>query len=140
MKKILPKDIYISILQKETTEEQLWLGINPSRPGRKSSGCFFFDAFVDLMHEKLRHEPASVYAKHLDVETRHLHAIMYAFTGMSFVEWQRQYLLLMAKELLRDTDMSCLEIACFMHFGSNTAFSQWLVPLLGDYPSEWRKL
>jgi AraC family transcriptional activator of pobA len=88
----------------------------------------------------LRHEPASVYAKHLDVETKHLHGVMYALTGMSFLEWQRRYLLLMAKELLRDTDMNCLEIARFMHFGSNTAFSQWLVPLLGCHPSEWRKL
>lgn len=139
MKKILPEDVYVSVLTKEVTEEQLWLGMDTTRPGRKPSGCFFLDAFVDLMHEKLRYARASAYADGLGVELEDLYGYLRVVTGISFRDWRDRYLLLMVKELLRDTEKGCLEIARFLGFDSNTAFSQWATPLLGKAPTAWRR-
>ena len=138
-KKILPDDIFLSVMKNYAApEEELWKGtVDPRRPGRHLSGNEVIDAAVDLMY-KNRHNSGENYAAWLGFPIRDLNGFFRIMTGMTFVEWNDQFLLLMAKELLDKSNLSSSEIAKWMHFTTVNVFGRWFRHLSGRQPIEWR--
>ena len=139
-KKILPEDIFISVLASyKPSEAELWTNrIDPTRPGRYLSGREVIDAFVDLLH-KHRHVTCDLYARLLGFSKRDLGGFFHVMTGIPFQEWRDRYLVLMAKQLLDKTDMSSTEVGKWMGFNSVNVFGRWFLQKTGRQPIEYRR-
>lgn len=139
-KKILPEDLYLSVLDSyKPSEEDLWRGkVAPDRPARYLSGNEVIDAAVDLLHRN-RHQTCDFYAARLGIPLRDLNGFYRVMTGMNFEAWRDRYLVLMAKELLEKTKMSSSEISAWMKFSAVNGFARWFSRLAGRQPIEWRR-
>lgn len=139
-KKILPEDLFLSILASyQPPEEDLWRGkVDPDSPNHYLSGNEVIDAVVDLLH-KHRHQTCEFYAAKLGFLVRDLNGFFRVMTGITLEVWRDRYLILMAKELLEKTSMSSSEIATWMKFSAVNGFARWFNRLTGRQPIEWRK-
>lgn len=131
-KKILPEDLYLSVLDSyKPSEEDLWCGkVAPDRPARYLSGNEVIDAAVDLLHRN-RHQTCDFYAARLGISLRDLNGFYRVMTGMNFEMWRDRYLVLMTKELLEKTKMSSSEISAWMKFSAVNGFARWFSRLAG---------
>ena len=50
-RKIVPEDVFVSILDREATEEELWMGLPRDFMGNRPSGNDFIDLFARLVRQ-----------------------------------------------------------------------------------------
>jgi AraC family transcriptional regulator len=60
-------------------------------------------------------------------------------TGLSPHAWLRQHRLEQAMNMLRDTDVSVVQVAAALGYSSQTAFAAAFRKLTGETPSDWRR-
>ena len=123
-RKIVPEDVFVSIFDREATEEELWMGLPRNFKGNRPSGNDFIDLFARLVRQ-YQSRSIEFYAKIMGVEKLDFRYAIRAMTGMSPVEWRDRYTMLSAKELLRTTEQGVGDIARRMGFGSTSAFSRF---------------
>ncbi len=92
------------------------------------------DAFGD--HAEVRQ--ASFYADLLNVHPNHLNAVVKRITGNTASYHIQEHLLLLAKSLLTQTELSTKEIAFRLHFSEPTHFTAFFKKQTGQTPQQFR--
>lgn len=136
-KKILPEDIFITIIKREPTEAELWMGASRECPGHRKSGNDFMDLFAGLVR-RYRHQRPQFYAKRMGVTGMELNMAIHAMSGICATEWISRYLMLAAKEILVDTNYSISEIAGILKISQLSVFTKMFTERCKMPPSEYR--
>ena len=136
-KKILPEDVYVTIFDREASEEELWKGLPRNFGGNRPTDNNFIDLFARLVRS-YQHAEVKFYAAQMNVNELHFNSAIQALTGISAKEWRTRYILLSACELLKSTDMSITEIAKRLNFTSITVFSRFFMQHTKLRPIIWR--
>lgn len=136
-KKILPEDIFITIFDREPTEEELWTGISRKYPGHKDSGNDFIDLFAGLIRRYGR-KSTPFYAKRMGMKRMELNMAIHAMAGISSNEWINRYLMLAAKDLLAHSDFEISEIAKRLGFSQLSVFTKMFIERCKMPPREYR--
>lgn len=138
-KRYVPKDIFVSYLGHEATEEDIAAGYKQGQTVyNRKTGVEVFDLFTDLLHKHMNHYP-EFYAQKLGVKVRDIAGYVRVMSGMKMKEWIDGYYYLAVGELLEKTDWSLGKIAEATGFSSVTSFSRAFIKRIGMPPSEWRE-
>ena len=81
---------------------------------------------------------ASFYADKLNVHPNHLNAIVKRITGNTTTSIIQNHLIVLAKSMLRQTDLSAKEISFKLHFVEPTHFNSFFKKLTGLTPQQYR--
>lgn len=132
--KILPSDVFITTID---AGELKWRadegGVIKNRP----SGNEFMDKLVELL--SVYHMSKVVfYEKAMNLSTRSLNEMTVRYSGMRFMEWRNQYVLLCAKELLIETNYSLDKIGKRLGFSCINSFSKWFARSENENTKDWR--
>lgn len=142
-------DLYIQQLDKCTTPEQV-IELNremmmffvmhmhnlknKSNYSRPVAQCI--DYIYYHLHEKLN---VQMLAEHVTLSPNYLSTLFKKETGMSVVNYILERRLNSAKNLLHYSEMSCLDIAYSLSFGSQSHFAQMFRHKFGITPNQYRK-
>lgn len=137
-RKYAPKDIFISFLGREATEEELWHGAQGGVIYNKQTGIELLDIFSAMVHRHMSHY-TYFYARKLGVAPSELSACLKVLTGLTSEEWIMSYLYLAISDVLLHTDWPLSEVAKKMGFSSLKTFSSSFIKRVGIPPSEWRR-
>lgn len=136
-KKYPPKEVYISILGREATEEELWHGAQNGVIHNKRTGIEFLDLFAAMVHRHMNHD-TPFYAEKLGVTPSELSGCLKVLTGMTSDEWLTAYRWLAIAELLLQTDWKLGKIAKRTGYSSVKTFSRAFIERVGIPASHWR--
>lgn len=136
-RKYTPKDIFISFIGREATEEERWLGVQNGVVFNKNTGNEFLDVFANMVHHYMSHNP-SFYAKLLGVGTSDLSGCLKVLTGLTADEWILEYLRLSVVDLLLHTNWKLGEIAKRTGYASVKTFSRSFIKYYGIPATYWR--
>ncbi len=132
-KKILPSDVFITILDSSITVNRDGL---PQLNGNRLTGNDFINLFAQLIH-KYGNLQSQRYASMMGVDAIVFSSAIVAMTGIGAREWICGYLDLASCELLEKTDLPIAEISKKLNFSSAVSFSQFFYRIHKCYPSEW---
>ena len=124
-KKILPEDVYVSILDEE-------------QHACEPTGNNYIDAFV-LLVRHYQHADAKFYAMKMNADPSHFGGAIYTLTGLFPKDWCVRYVMLSAYELLEKTDKSIKDVAKRCGFTSGTIFSRFFEQHAHMRPKIWRR-
>ena len=117
-KLIKPEDVYLSILDRAATAEELAHGFPEQITGNYPSGIPFIDAFATLVRNDCRCR-LYYYSSALGLGDNLMFAhTVYALTGMAPKEWCNRYTLLALDELFYRSHLSMPEIIERLGFGT----------------------
>ncbi len=133
--KITPEKLFITILKQE---EQKWKQEEGLYQKNHTSGNECMDKLAELV-SLYGMQPTKFYEKMLKLKQGVLHHIVFSYSGLSFIDWRNNYLMLASKELLSDTNYPIDVIAKRLKFSGITTFSKWFIRLEKQFPSKWRK-
>lgn len=103
-------------------------------------GSQLFDKFMALL--KLHHtteRSAKFYAERLCLTPNYLSGVIKEYSGKSLTEWVNEYVVLEAKILLKNTDLSIQEIAYRLNFATQSAFGKYFKLQTGMGPKSYRE-
>lgn len=120
-KGVKPQDVFITILDSEASEADLWTG-QTVVAGHKASGNPFIDRFALMLRQK-GYCDTTVYARLMGLRTKTLYYTMLALSGMTAKEWASEYIDMAVCELLKKTDMEIAEVAQRMGFSSSATLN-----------------
>lgn len=107
---------------------------------KRSRAEDIFYRFIVLVEEKFRHQRTlSDYARDLCISTKHLSALVKEISGRTAGSWIDSYVVLEAKRLLVNTDMSIQEISETLNFANQSFFGKFFKHNTGKSPSQFRK-
>lgn len=81
----------------------------------------------------------SFYAEQLNIHSNHLNAVVKRITDKTASQIIQQYLVIFAKSLLRQTELSVKEISFRLHFNEPTHFNAFFKKLTGFTPQQYRE-
>lgn len=136
-KKILPEDIFITIFDREPTEEELWTGASRKYPGHYDSGNNFIDLFAALIRRYGR-KATPFYAKRMGMKGVELNMAIYAMSGISSNEWINRYLMLAAKDALAHSGAKISKISKWLGFSQLSVFTKMFIKYCKMPPREYR--
>lgn len=138
-KKYPPKEIYIyiSILGRETTEEERWHGAQGGVVYNKGTGYEFLDLFAAMVNRYMNHD-IQFYAKKLGITSAELSSCLKVLTGLKGDEWICEYRWLAIRELLLQTDWTMGQVAKRTGYSTVKTFSRAFIDRIGVPPSHWR--
>lgn len=136
-KKICPEDVFVTALERQLTEAELWQGISATYMGNRPSGNNFIDLFAYLIR-KYGRKDIKAYARIMGITCSSLTGAILAMSGMGASEWRNQYLLLEALDLLENSSMEISEISRHLGFSQPSVFSKFFRSLTKKQPYEWR--
>lgn len=98
-----------------------------------------FNKFMELVkvHHAF-HRGVRFYADRLCLTPNYLSGVIKEYTGKTVTEWVNDYVILEAKILLRDSEMSIQEIAFKLHFPTQSAFGKYFKQKVGVGPKLYR--
>lgn len=98
-----------------------------------------FNKFMELVkvHHAF-HRGVRFYADRLCLTPNYLSGVIKEYTGKTVTEWVSDYVILEAKILLRDSEMSIQEIAFKLHFPTQSAFGKYFKQRVGVGPKLYR--
>lgn len=137
-KKYPPKEIYISFIGREATEEELWHGAQGGVIHHKRTGNEFIDLFASMVHRYMNHNPP-FYAKKLGVTPGELSGCLKVLTGMTSDEWLTAYRWLAIPDLLLHTDWTLGRIAERTGYSTVKTFSRSFIERAGMPATHWRR-
>ncbi len=120
----------IRLFQREEDEETI-PGMNRNKQ--------LFNKFMALL--KLHHACArgvKFYADKLCLTPNYLSGVIKEYTGKTATEWVNEYVILEAKIMLKDSELSISEIAYKLHFPSQSAFGKYFKQQTGVGPKQYR--
>lgn len=136
-KPILPEDLFLTALDRQPTEVELWMGVPSDFHGNRASGNNFMDLFAYLIRKHGRKD-IQVYAKLMGVSSADLYGAIRAMSGIGAAEWRNRYLVLEAKELLEKTTWEIRRISARLGFSQPSVFSKLFQTYTQKQPFEWR--
>ncbi len=95
-----------------------------------------FMALVKLHHTHAR--GVKFYADKLCLTPNYLSGVIKEYTGKTATEWVNEYVILEAKIMLKDSDVSIQEIAYKLNFPSQSAFGKYFKQQVGVGPKQYR--
>ncbi len=105
----------------------------PSRPQR------LLASFMELVEANFRKERMVMfYAKELNVSPKHLSAVIKEISGRSPAEWINNTVILEAKLMLRNSNMTIQQIAESLSFANQSFFGKYFKHHTGLSPREFR--
>lgn len=119
------------LYRQEEEEEETGAGMNRNKQ--------LFNKFMALL--KLYHARArgvKFYADKLCLTPNYLSGVIREYTGKTATEWVNEYVILEARSMLRNSDMSVSEIAYKLHFPSQSAFGKYFRQHVGVSPRQYR--
>ena len=135
-KLIKPEDVYLSVLNRAATEEELAHGYPTQITGNYPSGNHFIDAFATLVRSDCRCM-IYLYASALGLGDVLMFAhTVYALTGMAPKDWCDRYTLLALDELFYRSILSVPEIIDRLGFGTRRNLTYFLKKNKLYIPSE----
>ena len=138
-RKYTPKDIFVSYLGREATEEEIAEGYEPGqRVYNKKTGVEVFDIFTEMVHTHMNHYP-EFYAEKFGVKSHEMAGYIKVMSGLYAKQWIDKYVYLVVSELLYETDMPMGEVAKATGFSSVASFSRSFIKRAGMPATEWRR-
>lgn len=137
-RKFPPEDVFISVVGREATEEELWHGAQNGIIFNKHTGNEFLDVFAGMVHHYMEHNP-SFYAAKLGVSASELSGCLKVLTGLTGDEWILKYVRLAVCDLLLHTNRNLSDIAKRTGYASVKTFSRSFIKHFRMPPSRWRR-
>lgn len=120
----------------EVIECYAYLDIEASHHSRRDE---VLQKFVSMLYRKYRTEhEVAYYANKLCLTSRYFSAIIKEKSGKSPSQWIATALLVDAKNLLTDTNMSIKEVSELLNFPNQSYFGKWFKNLTGVGPLDFR--
>ncbi len=125
--------------------EQLKITDNSLENNRKADILLVsrFQTLIEMLFTKEDLETEvrqpSFYAQQLNVHTNHLNAIVKRMTDKTASQIIQQYLITLAKSLVKQTDLSVKEVAYRLHFTEPTHFNAFFKKQTGLTPQQYRE-
>lgn len=91
-----------------------------------------------VMQDCTRHRKVEYYANRLCITSKHLSAVVKEISGMTAGKLIDNYVVLEAKMLLKNTDLTIQEIAARLNFPNQSFFGKYFKHSTGLSPSEFR--
>ncbi len=131
-KRIIPKDIFVTIFD---AEEQKYSQTAKNR----LSGNEIVDKLAELLstHGMMSSRRCE---RMMGIKSEMLNHFLLLCSGLSFRQWRNEYLILGAKELLVETDLSLDQVGKRLGFTGQSAFGKWFTRIVKDAPSRWRRV
>ena len=85
-----------------------------------------------------RYRGVKFYADKLCLTPNYLSGVVKDYTGKTATEWVNEFVILEAKILLTDSELSIQEIAYQLHFTDQSAFGKYFKQLVGISPKLYR--
>ena len=106
---------------------------NPSRNKQ------LFNSFMELVKQyHTRYRGVKFYADKLCLTPNYLSGVVKDYTGKTATEWVNEFVILEAKIMLTDSELSIQEIAYQLHFTDQSAFGKYFKQLVGISPKLYR--
>ncbi len=109
-----------------------------SETARNKQLFFKFMALLKQSHGC--HRGVKFYADKLCITPNYLSGAIKDYTGKSATEWVNEYVIMEAKILLKDSDISIQEIAYQLNFPSQSSFGKYFKLQVGIGPREFRNI
>lgn len=114
-------------------------GQNPGKISSSSRKEEILAKFILSVGEHFtRHRQVGFYADKLCITSKHLSAVVKETSGRTAGEWIENYVILEARMLLKNTDMTVQEIASRLNFANQSFFGKYFKHLTGLSPTEFR--
>lgn len=116
--------------------------LQPNAPAsiKRTRAEELFYKFIVLIEEKYRHQRAlSDYAHDLCISTKHLSTLVKELSGRTASSWIDSYVILEAKQMLANTDLSIQEISEHLNFANQSFFGKFFKHNTGKSPTQFRK-
>lgn len=136
-RKFPPAEVFISMMGREATDEELWLGAQSGIIFNKYTGNEFLDVFAGMVHQYMNHNP-SFYANLLGVSAADLSGCLKVLTGLTADEWILSYVRLAVCDLLLHTNMKLIDIASRTGYATVKTFSRSFIEHFGMPATSWR--
>lgn len=120
----------IRLFQREEEED------TPSGMNRNKQLFNKFMALVKQHHAGAR--GVKFYADKLCLTPNYLSGVIKQYTGKTATEWVNDYVILEAKIMLKDSELSIAQIADKLHFTSQSAFGKYFKQQTGFGPRQYR--
>ena len=106
----------------------------------QSRGEQLVDGFLKLVQMHCRQErQLDFYAQELCISAKYLAATVKAVTGKTAGDWIEDYVMLEAKAMLTNTDMTISQISDHLHFPDTSTFGKYFRRHTGLSPKEFKK-
>jgi AraC-like DNA-binding protein len=123
-KQYKPADLYINMDQPETMEADS--SIEVPTTGFRPTESSFLDAFVNNLHQRgIR--TGNYHAAKLGIKPTEMYAVVLTLTGMKYTDFTEAYILLMAKDLLKDSNIDLKHVSKRLGFGSYSGFYRFMM-------------
>ena len=98
-----------------------------------------FDKFISLLnHHHCQEHSVAFYASKLGISPKYLSFAVKNFSQRGALDWINEYVMIEARSMLRDTEMSIKEIAFKLNFPTQSAFGKFFFQKQGVGPKEYR--
>lgn len=119
------------------------MGFASKQPGptiKKSRKEQILTDFIFAVSEHF-HENRQVafYAEELCISPKHLSTVVKEMSGRTAGEWIENFVIMEAKVLLKNTNLSVQEIAARLHFANQSFFGKYFRHLTGESPTNFRR-
>ena len=106
----------------------------------QSRGEQLVDGFLKLVQMHCRQErQLDFYAQELCISSKYLAATVKTVTGKTAGDWIEDYVMLEAKAMLTNTDMTISQISDHLHFPDTSTFGKYFRRHTGLSPKEFKK-
>lgn len=107
-----------------------------SMPNKNST----IDRFLELVHEHYRTERLiGFYAEQLCITPKYLSKLVKESTGLSAGDWIERHVILDARAMLHNSEMTIQQIATSLNFANQSFFGKYFKRATGISPKEYRK-
>ena len=111
--------------------------IEPNKQTRRDK--IFQDFMTSLFHNFRRHRDVRYYADLQNLTPRYFSTLIDDVSGKTPLQWISMFVIIEAKRLLSDTNMSIKEKANKLNFYERSFFGHYFKQYAGCSPSEYRK-
>jgi len=112
---------------------------NLSKTGKKTHNEELVEKFLNLVHtHHAEQRGLEFYADKLCLTPKHISKIIKETSGKSANEWIDEYVVLVAKALLKSTNMTIQQISDELNFPSQSFFGKYFKRILGISPRDYR--
>ena len=134
----ISRSIFITLLYEIQSIYEKQNQILKSKQNRKQKLNILFQELV--FHHFKKHRNVQYYANELYLSPKHLTETIKEVTGKTAGDWIDDAVILEAKVLLRDHEISIARVADFFHFPDQSTFGKFFKKQTGVSPSDYRTL
>ena len=106
------------------------------KPNRSKQLFNDFMALVKQYHTRYR--GVKFYAEKLCITPNYLSGVIKDYTGKTATDWVNDFVILEAKIMLKDSNLSIQEISYQLHFPNQSTFGKYFKQLVGMGPKQYR--